>query len=99
MICPLLTFLACLDEAAKQRSRKSSPNHYDEFGEDAKIQLEENCRARSSRNVGQPDHILANPIISHKAERRAGRGEIWLAVTKHDGVQVDSILIDQPQGR
>src|SRR6185436_12530292 len=48
-----------------------------------------------SRNVGQPDHILANPIISHKAERRSGSGEIWLAVTKHDGVQVDSILIDQ----
>ena len=48
-----------------------------------------------SRNVGQPDHILANPIMSHKAERRPGPGEIWLAVTKHDGVQVDSILIDQ----
>src|SRR6266850_5234023 len=29
--------------------------------------------ARLSRNVGQPDHILANPIISHKAERRPGR--------------------------
>jgi hypothetical protein len=51
--------------------------------------------ARFSRNVGQPDHILANPIMSHKAERRPGPGEIWLAVTKHDGVQVDSILIDQ----
>ena len=33
--------------------------------------------------------------MSHKAERRPGPGEIWLAVTKHDGVQVDSILIDQ----
>src|SRR5712671_2403276 len=51
--------------------------------------------ARLSRNVGQPDHILANPINSHKAERRPGSGEIWLAVTKHDGVQIDSILIDQ----
>src|SRR6266566_4036088 len=51
--------------------------------------------ARLSRNVSQPDHILANPIISHKAERRPGSGEIWLAVTKHDGVQVNSILIDQ----
>src|SRR5437763_12585527 len=51
--------------------------------------------ARLSRNVDQPDHILANPIIRHKAERRPGSGEIWLAVTKHDGVQVDSILIDQ----
>src|SRR5687767_15541544 len=27
--------------------------------------------ARLSRNVGQPDHILANPITSHKAERRS----------------------------
>src|SRR5258705_6663548 len=33
--------------------------------------------------------------MSHKAERRPGSGEIWLAMTKHDGVQVDSILIDQ----
>ena len=33
--------------------------------------------------------------MSDKAERRSGPGEIWLAVTKHDGVQVDSILIDQ----
>jgi hypothetical protein len=48
-----------------------------------------------SRNVGQPDHILADPIISHKPERRPGSGEIWLAMTNHDGVQVHSILIDQ----
>ncbi len=33
--------------------------------------------------------------MSHEAERRPGPGEIGLAVTKHDGVQVDSILIDQ----
>src|SRR5262245_60308763 len=33
--------------------------------------------------------------MSHKSKRRPGAGEIWLAVTKHDGVQVDSILIDQ----
>jgi len=50
---------------------------------------------RSSRNVDQPDHILANPIIRDKAERRPRSGEVWLAVTKHDGVQVDPILIDQ----
>ena len=47
------------------------------------------------RNVGQPDHILANPIIGDQAKPRPGPGEIWLAVTKHDGVQVDSILVDQ----
>ena len=33
--------------------------------------------------------------MRHKPERRPGSGEIWLAVTKHDRVQVDSILIDQ----
>ena len=33
--------------------------------------------------------------MSLEAERRPGPGEIWLAVTEHDGVQVDSILIDQ----
>src|SRR5579884_1821837 len=33
--------------------------------------------------------------MSHKAERWPGSGEIWLAMTKHDGVQVDSVLIDQ----
>src|ERR671933_1720977 len=53
--------------------------------------------ARLSRNVGQPDHILANPIMGHKAERRPGSGEIWLSVAKHDGVQVDPILIDQAE--
>ena len=35
--------------------------------------------------------------MSHQAERRPGSGEIWLAVTKHDGVKVDSILIDQAE--
>jgi hypothetical protein len=43
---------------------------------------------RLSRNVAQPDYILANPVVSPKAERRPGSGEIWFAVTKHDGVQV-----------
>jgi hypothetical protein len=33
--------------------------------------------------------------MSHKAERRPRSAEIWLALTKHDGVQVDSILIDE----
>ena len=51
--------------------------------------------AQLCRNVGQPNHVLANPIIGQKAERRPGSGEIWFAVAKHDGVQVDSILIDQ----
>src|SRR5687768_3452378 len=51
--------------------------------------------ARLARNVGQPEHILVDPIMSDKAERRPGSGEIWRSVTKHDRVQVNSILIDQ----
>jgi hypothetical protein len=33
--------------------------------------------------------------MSHEVERRPGPGEKWFAVTEHNGVQVDSILIDQ----
>jgi hypothetical protein len=51
--------------------------------------------ARLCRHVDQPDHVVVNPIVGQEAERRRGSGEIWLAVTKHDGVKVDSILIDQ----
>jgi hypothetical protein len=50
---------------------------------------------RLSRNIGQSDHSLVDPVISHKAEWRPGAGKVWLAVTKDDGMQVDSILIDQ----
>ena len=61
------------------------------------IEAERESSGRSSRNVGQPDHILGNPIISHQTKRRPRSGEIRRAVTKHDGVQVDAILIDQAE--
>src|SRR5437660_6170523 len=51
--------------------------------------------ARLSGNVGQPDHVLANQIAGHKAERRPRAGEEWLAATKYDGVEVNSILVDK----
>ena len=51
--------------------------------------------ARSGWGIGQPDHVLDNQIVGHKAERRPGAGEEWLAATKHDGVEVESILIDK----
>ncbi len=51
--------------------------------------------ARLGRNIGQPDYSVVNPVTSYKAKRRSWSGEIWLAVTKDDGVQVDSIFIDQ----
>ncbi|MFZ0591559.1 MAG: hypothetical protein WAM39_13930 [Bryobacteraceae bacterium] len=51
--------------------------------------------ARLSGNVRQPNHILGNEIAGHKAERRPGAGEEWLAATKHDGAEVESILINK----
>ena len=47
------------------------------------------------RNVRQPDRVLANSIAGYKAERRPGAGEEWLAATKHDGMEVESILINK----
>jgi uncharacterized protein YecE (DUF72 family) len=51
-------------------------------------------RARSG-NVRQPDRVLAESIVGHKAERRPGTREEWLAVTKHEGAEVESVLIDK----
>src|SRR6476620_6671530 len=47
------------------------------------------------RNVDQSNRVLANSIVGHKAERRPGAGEEWLATTKHDGVEVKSIFINK----
>jgi hypothetical protein len=65
-----------------------------------KIAFERNTQsveqvARSSGNVRQPDHVLANLIAGHKAERRSGAGEEGLAATKYDGMEVQPILIDE----
>ena len=35
--------------------------------------------------------------MTHKTKRRPGSGEIGLALSQHDGVQVDSILVDQTE--
>src|SRR6476660_9763362 len=51
--------------------------------------------ARLSRNVRQSNHVLANSIAGHQAERRPRAGEEWRATTKHDGAEVESILIDK----
>lgn len=51
--------------------------------------------ARLSRNVRQPNRVLANGIGGNKAERWPWAGKEWLAATKHDGVEVESILIDK----
>ena len=49
----------------------------------------------SGWNVGQPEHALADQVVGHEAQRRPGAGEEWLAATKHDGVEVESILVDE----
>jgi hypothetical protein len=51
--------------------------------------------ARLGRNVRQPNRVLANGIGGNKAERRPRAGKEWLAATKHDGVEVESILINK----
>ena len=51
--------------------------------------------SRLSGNIAQPDHILADPLMAFETKRRPGSGKVWRAVTQHDGVQIDSILIDQ----
>ena len=50
---------------------------------------------RLSRNIRQPDRVLANEIARHKAKRRPGAGEEWLAAAKYDGAEVESILINK----
>jgi hypothetical protein len=51
--------------------------------------------ARLSGNVRQSNHVPANEIGGHKAERRPGTGEESLAATKDDGAEVESILINK----
>src|SRR5215469_13221081 len=51
--------------------------------------------ARLSGNVGQPNQVIGDYIAGHQVERRPGAGEEWLATTKHDGAEVQSILIDK----
>jgi hypothetical protein len=61
------------------------------------MQLEIPLLPSSGRNIRQPDHVLVHSIAGRKAERRPGAGEERLAATQHDGVEVESILIDETQ--
>ena len=54
-------------------------------------------RAWSSRDVRQPDRILADGIGSDKSERWPGTGEIRLAATKHKRAEVETILVDETE--
>ena len=48
-----------------------------------------------SGNVRQPNQVLNDQIAGHQVERRPAAGEEWRATTKHDGAEVESILIDK----
>jgi hypothetical protein len=48
------------------------------------------------RNVRQPNQVLGDEIAGQQVERWPGTGEVWLAAAKHDGMEVDPILIDKP---
>lgn len=66
--------------------------------------LERNCRRRHNSsgesreldgNVRQPNHVFADTIGGNKAELWPWAGKEWLAATKHNGMEVESILIDK----
>ncbi len=51
--------------------------------------------ARLSGNVRQPHRVLANAIARHEAQRWLGAAKVRVAAAKHDGAQVELILIDE----
>ena len=53
------------------------------------------ARRAIKQEVRQPNRVLANGIGGNKAERRPRAGKEWLAATEHDGVEVESILINK----
>src|SRR6516162_2045684 len=53
--------------------------------------------ARLSRDVRQPDRILADGIGGDKSEGRPGTGEVRLAATKHKRAEVEAILVDETE--
>ncbi len=50
---------------------------------------------QSGRNIRQSNRVLAESIAGHETERGPGAREERLAMTKHIGPDVESILIDK----
>src|SRR5215475_6650527 len=103
-------FASSQDGCNKEQRTSFRPSWDSPLGEDAMPQFEirvstqggpvESAQfvarvARLSSNVRQSDHVLANWFAGHKAEPRPGADEEWLAMTKHDRMDVESILINQ----
>src|SRR5690348_3960134 len=53
--------------------------------------------SQSSGNVRQPDHVRDDQIARDKAEPRPGTREKWLAVTQHDGMDIEPILVNEAE--
>lgn len=49
----------------------------------------------SGRSIRQSHHVFANSFAGHKAEGRAGAGEVGRAVTKNDRAEIEAILVDE----
>ncbi len=75
-------------------SRRATSTLTTQSGPDARAQSVGRV-ARLSGSVRQPNHVLANEIAGHEAERRPRAGEEWLAATQYDGMEVMSILINK----
>lgn len=52
-------------------------------------------KGRSCGNVGQPKHILANPLMRYQSEWWPGSCEVGCAVTEYDRVKVNPVFVDQ----
>jgi hypothetical protein len=50
---------------------------------------------RLGSNVCQPYRVPADQVAGYKAERWPRASEEWLAAAKHDGMEVESILINK----
>ena len=84
-------FFCCVAEHARRcLSLKFGSAQY---GPDESVQFVGGV-VRSSRNVRQSNHVFANSIVGYKTKRRPGADEEWLAMTKHNRVEIESILIN-----
>ncbi len=51
--------------------------------------------ARLGWDVSQPDSVLANRIVGHKAEGWPGPGEERRAMAEHERPEIESVFIDK----
>src|SRR5271156_1922548 len=79
LVVPLV--FACAD-AALAAPLRQRPSQADQSGPGASARPVEQA-AQLSRNVRQPNRVIADSIAGHEAEPRSGTREEWLAAAKH----------------